>query len=87
MIRHQIIAFATVARKGGFSKAAKHLDIGQSAITQHVAAFEEAIGSQLFFRSRAGVQLTFVGRRLFLLPISLMCLKSNYLRGRISRRT
>jgi DNA-binding transcriptional LysR family regulator len=63
--RHQIIAFATVAREGGFSKAARRLNIGQSAITQHIAAFEEAIGSQLFFRSRTGVQLTFVGRELF----------------------
>ncbi len=76
--RHQIIAFATVAQQSSFSKAAERLNIGQSAITQHISALENAVGTQLFNRYRAGAQLTNIGRKLFTIADQMSVLEEQF---------
>lgn len=54
----QLRAFYAVAQHGTFSAAALALGVSQPAITQHVRALEEAIGSRLFHRRGSGVEIT-----------------------------
>lgn len=54
----QLRAFYAVVHHGTFSAAAQSLGVSQPAITQHVRALEEAIGSRLFHRRGSGVELT-----------------------------
>jgi molybdate transport repressor ModE-like protein len=51
-----------VASCGSFSGAAETLNFTQSAISQHVAALEREVGTQLVERGRRGVRLTDAGR-------------------------
>lgn len=59
-----LTTFATVARLGGMSRAARELNTVQSNVTQRVRRLETALGVALFERSRSGVQLTPAGKRL-----------------------
>ena len=43
--------FVTTAEQGGMTKAAKVLGLTQSAVSQTIAALEEAVGKQLFDRA------------------------------------
>lgn len=56
--------FYTVADKGGFAAAARHLRISQSSLSMSVKIIEDELGTQLFERSRKGVSLTAAGNRL-----------------------
>ena len=56
--------FATVARLGVMSRAARALNTVQSNVTQRVRRLEEALGVSLFERSRHGAKLTAAGERL-----------------------
>jgi len=61
-------AFHGVAMEGGFSKAARALNISQSTLSLHVSALEEGYGVQLFERRGRTVTLTKFGEDL--LPIT-----------------
>ncbi|MEM9778120.1 MAG: LysR family transcriptional regulator [Chloroflexota bacterium] len=56
--------FLTVCELGSFNKAADRLVLSQAAVSQHIQAFEAAIGNQLFERTSRGVILTKVGKTL-----------------------
>lgn len=58
-------AFLDVARLGGFSRAAAHRRVAQSALSRRVARLEHELGIQLFERKARGVQLTENGAVLF----------------------
>lgn len=60
----QLRAFHAVATHGTFSAAALALGVSQPAVTQHVKAFEEALGARLFHRGVNGVELTANGQDL-----------------------
>lgn len=60
----QLEYFVTVAEKGGFSRAADHLHIVQSAVSQQVRRLERELGVPLFDRSTRHVQLSGAGERL-----------------------
>ncbi|MEZ5583968.1 MAG: LysR family transcriptional regulator [Candidatus Competibacteraceae bacterium] len=77
--RHQVVAFAAVGREKSFSRAAETLSLGQSAVTQHISALERAIGAKLFIRSRAGTELTRVGRELYSLADRIRVLEEQFL--------
>lgn len=57
--------FYETARYSSFSKAAAHLYISQSAISQCIHQLEEDLNTQLFIRSRRGITLTKEGELLF----------------------
>ena len=56
--------FYETARFQSFSKAAQHLYISQSAISQCMHQLESDLGVQLFIRTRQGVSLTNEGKLL-----------------------
>lgn len=60
----QIQYYIAIAETLSFNQAAKRLNVGQPTLTTQIVAFEEALGLQLFERSRAGTMLTAVGRDL-----------------------
>ena len=56
-------AFDAVVRTGGFTRAARELQVAQPAVTRHVANLENWLGVKLFNRHGSSVSLTDVGRR------------------------
>lgn len=57
-------AFHAVAKEGGFTAAARSLNLGQPTISIHVKALEERFGVELFHRHGRTVKLTSVGHSL-----------------------
>lgn len=53
-----------VAELGSINKAAADLNLSQPALSRHIAALEQEMGTKLFNRSQGGVQLTDSGRLL-----------------------
>jgi DNA-binding transcriptional LysR family regulator len=60
----QLVAFATVAREQGFSRAARRLGRTQSAVSQAVARLELELGTALFLRRGRTTEPTAAGRAL-----------------------
>ena len=63
-IRH-LQTFSLAAERQSFTDAARALQLTQAAISQHVAALEKALGTDLFERHARGVRLTDPGRQLY----------------------
>lgn len=61
---YQIKTFASVARQRSFTKAAQHLGVSQSSVTQQINKLEKIIGAPLFIRRREGLEFTRAGRDL-----------------------
>ena len=61
-----IKAFITTAKVLNFSKAAKEMNIAQSAVSRQIKLLEESIGHQLIIRSSKKVILTEKGEELLL---------------------
>lgn len=74
----QLTAFVAVGREKSFSKGAKSLGLGQSAITQHIGGLEETIGNKLFVRNRSGTQLTVIGQELYLMADQICVLEEQF---------
>jgi aminoethylphosphonate catabolism LysR family transcriptional regulator len=64
MYQKWLQAFHTVATAGGFTAAARALNIGQPTVSTHVKNLEAHFGVELFFRRGRAVELTPVGRSL-----------------------
>ncbi len=60
----QLLAFATLARRGSFTLAAKELFLTQSAVSHAIRALEEDVGCRLFDRVGKRVLLTQAGEQL-----------------------
>lgn len=60
-----LAVFEAAGRLGGFSRAARELNISQPAVTRHVRGLEAAIGLALFDRGHNRVALTDAGLRLW----------------------
>jgi DNA-binding transcriptional LysR family regulator len=56
--------FLAVAEQRSFSAAARHLGLGQPTISRRIAVLEETLGAALFWRGKAGAELTPEGARL-----------------------
>lgn len=59
-----IDAFYACAQAGHFTKAAKSLNITQSALSQRIKNLELELGTTLFIREKTGVRLTEFGEKL-----------------------
>ncbi|WP_330646951.1 LysR family transcriptional regulator [Thioclava sp. FTW29] len=57
----QIRYFVAVAREGQVSRAAKELNVSQSAVTTAIRQLEEIVGAPLFDRHAGGMGLTYEG--------------------------
>jgi DNA-binding transcriptional LysR family regulator len=62
---HQLLVFASVARLGSFSSAAKELLISQPAVSNQVKLLEQRYGEPLFERHSRGIRLTRTGELMF----------------------
>jgi DNA-binding transcriptional LysR family regulator len=60
----QLTYFAAVAESGSFTAAARSLSVSQPTVSAAIAEFEAVVGTTVFQRSRAGVELTPAGRDL-----------------------
>lgn len=60
----RLLIFRTVVRKGSIGGGARELGWTQPAVSQHLAALEKEVGTQLLLRSSTGVEPTEAGRRL-----------------------
>jgi DNA-binding transcriptional LysR family regulator len=58
----RLLAFVTVARERGFSRAAQSLGKTQSAVSQAVIALEEELGARLLVRDGRSTRVTDAGR-------------------------
>jgi LysR family glycine cleavage system transcriptional activator len=56
--------FATAARHLSFAKAASELDVTPAAVSSQIRAFEERLGTRLFFRTSRSMKLTHAGEEL-----------------------
>jgi len=56
--------FVGIAEAGGFTRAAEHMNVAQSALSLHVREMENSLGTKLLVRERSGVTLTLAGTRL-----------------------
>jgi len=61
---HDLNIFATAARTGSITKAARTLSTVQSNVTTRVRLLERELGVELFHRNHHGIQLTRKGRDL-----------------------
>ena len=57
-------AFVAVARERSFTRAAAHLGVSASALSQTIRGLEERLGMRLLTRTTRSVALTDVGERL-----------------------
>ena len=57
----QLTYFEAVARLGGFTRAAEHLHVAQSAVSAQIRALEAELGAELFTRTTRRVALTDAG--------------------------
>jgi aminoethylphosphonate catabolism LysR family transcriptional regulator len=64
MFQKWLQAFHKVATEGGFTAAARALNVGQPTVSTHVKSLEDHFGVELFFRHGRSVELTPVGRSL-----------------------
>ena len=58
---HDMEVFVRVVETGSFSAAARHLNIGQPAISKTMAALEDRLGARLLVRSTRGLRPTEAG--------------------------
>jgi len=62
----KLLAFATLARVGSFTQAAKEMNLTQSAVSHAIKALERDLGCRLFDRMGRTVTITPAGRQLLL---------------------
>jgi DNA-binding transcriptional LysR family regulator len=61
----RVLIFRTVVRNGTIGGGARELGWTQPAVSQHLAALEKEVGTQLLLRSSSGITPTEAGNRLF----------------------
>lgn len=61
---HAVRAFEAAARHLSISHAARELNVTPGAVSRHVRALEDNLGTPLFVRRATGLELTSVGRSL-----------------------
>ena len=76
MLYTQLRSFHAVANEGGFTAAARAINVGQPTITTQVKALEEYFRVELFHRRGRRVELTDLGKALFGLSQRIMSLEA-----------
>ena len=61
---YQLQSFIAVSETGNLTRAAKRMNISQSALSSQIKALEEELGVDLFIRQPKGMQLSKMGKEL-----------------------
>ncbi|MDA8792040.1 LysR family transcriptional regulator [Bacteriovoracaceae bacterium] len=66
LVQHfeKVPVLVAIADFGSITKASAHLALSQAAVSQSLKRFEEALGIELFIRSKTGLTLTLEGKTL-----------------------
>lgn len=59
---HRLEVFQAAVNQGGFTRAGEHLHLSQSAVSEHIRALEEELGTPLFLRIGRRVAVSEAGR-------------------------
>lgn len=62
---NEMAVFAEVVEHGGFSAAARHLQITTSAVSRHVSRLESHLGGRLLQRTTRSISLTELGAQVY----------------------
>jgi molybdenum-dependent DNA-binding transcriptional regulator ModE len=60
-----IAAFVSVVENGGFTAAARHLNVSPTMVSNHVQELEDRLGARLLNRTTRKVSLTEIGREYY----------------------
>src|SRR5262245_62939687 len=60
-----MLSFVKVVEKGGFSSAARELNLSTSVVTMHVKSLEDRLGVRLLNRTTRNVSLTEAGHEYY----------------------
>jgi DNA-binding transcriptional LysR family regulator len=60
-----IAAFVRVVENGGFTAAARHLNLSTTMVSNHVQELEDRLGARLLNRTTRRVSLTEIGRQYY----------------------
>ncbi|HVX77826.1 MAG TPA: LysR family transcriptional regulator [Bradyrhizobium sp.] len=69
----QVQSFVAIIEKGGFIEAARHLEVSQPTVSQHLRKLEEQLGAALVQRTRGGIAPT--ARGAIFLPFARRLIK------------
>lgn len=69
----QVQSFVAIIERGGFLEAARHLDVAQPTVSQHLRKLEEQLGVALVQRTRGGIAPT--ARGAIFLPFARRLIK------------
>ena len=58
-----LTAFVRVVENGGFTAAARHLNLSTTMVSNHVQELEDRLGARLLNRTTRKVSLTEIGRQ------------------------
>lgn len=78
MTQRELIYIKTVADEKSISRAAKKLFIAQPSLSQYIKRIEEGLGTPLFWRTSAGLTLTYAGERYYLMAVQILKLCDNF---------
>ena len=60
-----LTAFVRVVENGGFTAAARHLNLSTTMVSNHVQELEDRLGARLLNRTTRKVSLTEIGRQYY----------------------
>ena len=60
-----ITSFVRIAESGGFTAAARRLDLSTTRVSEQVQALEDALGVRLLNRTTRQISLTEIGREYY----------------------
>lgn len=78
MTQRELIYIKTVADEKSISRAAKKLFIAQPSLSQYIKRIETGLGTPLFWRTSAGLTLTYAGERYYLMAVQILKLCDNF---------
>ncbi len=76
---HKLDVFRAVARFSSVTRAARHLNIAQPAVTAHLRGLEESLGVQLVRKAGRNIALTPAGERVYFWATEVMTRSSEML--------
>lgn len=68
----RLLVFVTVVDRGGYSAAARHLNLAQPTVSHHVSELEKALNTPLLHYEQRAVHLTAPGREVYRVALAML---------------